>query len=563
MEARERREPPPTGAAPRTRAQIMEEHVSEAPWLASYGRIPAEIDPGVYPSLAHLFDDAMRRFAARPAFRIAGRTLTYADVDRLSRDFAAYLQQRVGVKKGDRVAVMMPNLAAFPIALLGIVRAGGVQVNVNPLYTPRELEHQLNDAGVQTIVFFEGARATVDAVKAKTGLQTLLAVGALDGAVPPAAASAGAVATFAEALAAGASLPFDPVDLTGDDALFLQYTGGTTGLSKGALLTHRNLVANVEQFKAFMPLIGTGEEVIVTALPLYHIFALTVNLITYFSVGAENWLVANPRDLDGLIDIFRAARPTSFMGVNTLYAGLAGHPRIGEADFSRLRLAGGGGAAIIPAVSARWQAITGTFIREGYGLSETSPVVSFNPGEVDRFTGTTGLPVPSTDVKLLDEGVEVGIGEAGEICVKGPQVMKGYWNHPEATRAAFTDDGYFRTGDVGVFDAQGFLRIVDRSKDMILVSGFNVYPNEVEAVVTALAGVAECACIGVPDERTGEAVKVFVVLRPGEALSEDAVVAHCRVQLAAYKVPRVVSFVESLPKSTVGKILRRELRAAP
>jgi long-chain acyl-CoA synthetase len=546
----------------------MEEHVSEAPWLASYGSIPAEINPDGYPSLAHLFDDALRRFAARPAFRVGEHALTYAEVDRLSRDFAAYLQQRLGVKKGDRVAVMMPNLAAFPIALLGIVRAGAVQVNVNPLYTARELEHQLNDAGVETIVAFEGALPTVGAVKDKTALKTVLVAAALDGfAAAPAAkeATAGgptaAPATFAQALAEGASLPLDPVELTGDDALFLQYTGGTTGLSKGALLTHRNLVANVAQFKAFMPgLLGEDDEVIVTALPLYHIFALTVNLIVSFSVGAENWLVANPRNLDGLIDLFKVARPTTFMGVNTLYAGLAAHPRIGEVDFSRLRLAGGGGAATMPAVSARWEAITGTFIREGYGLSETSPVVSFNPGSVTRFTGTAGLPVPSTHVKLVNDGVEAAPGETGEICVKGPQVMKGYWNQPQATRAAFTEDGYFRTGDVGAIDEQGFLRIVDRSKDMILVSGFNVYPNEVEAVVTAMAGVAECACIGVPDERTGEAVKLFVVACPNAVLSEEAVIEYCRTQLAAYKVPRLVSFVEALPKSTVGKILRRELR---
>ncbi|MFP6562656.1 AMP-binding protein [Paraburkholderia sp. B3] len=535
--------------------------MSEAPWLASYGSIPAEIDPDVYPSLAHLFDDALRRFAARPAFRVGEHTLTYADVDRLSRDFAAYLQQRLGVRKGDRVAVMMPNLVAFPIALLGIVRAGAVQVNVNPLYTARELEHQLNDAGVETIVVFEGALPTVGAVKEKTALKTVLVAGALDGFTAPAVAPEGAAATFAQALAEGAGLPLDPVELTGDDALFLQYTGGTTGLSKGALLTHRNLVANVAQFKAFMPgLLGEDDEVIVTALPLYHIFALTVNLIVSFSIGAENWLVANPRNLDSLIDIFKAARPTTFMGVNTLYAGLAGHPRIGEVDFSRLRLAGGGGAATMPAVSARWEAVTGTFIREGYGLSETSPVVSFNPGSVDRFTGTAGLPVPSTHVKLVNDGVEAAPGGTGEICVKGPQVMKGYWNQPEATHTAFTADGYFRTGDVGAIDKQGFLRIVDRSKDMILVSGFNVYPNEVEAVVTAMAGVAECACIGVPDERTGEAVKVFVVACPNAVLNEDAVIAYCRSQLAAYKVPRLVSFVEALPKSTVGKILRRELR---
>ncbi|WP_321930136.1 AMP-binding protein [Paraburkholderia guartelaensis] len=545
--------------------------MSKAPWLASYGEIPATIDPDRHPSLAHMFNEAMREHAHRPALRAGGTTpgdaspgdasLSYADVDRLSRDFAAYLQH-VGVKKGDRVAVMLPNLLAFPIALIGVVRAGAVQVNVNPLYTPRELQHQLADSGAQTLVAFDGALPTFDAIKANTSVKNVLSVAASDCTSASGERDA-QPGSFAAALAQGADLPFDAPALCGDDPLFLQYTGGTTGLSKGALLTHRNLVANVEQFKTFMPgFMNPGEEVIVTALPLYHIFALTVNLITYFSIGAENWLVANARDLNGMIDVFKAARPTSFMGVNTLYAGLVAHPRIGEVDFSRLRLAGGGGAAIIPTVSERWQAITGGFIREGYGLSETSPVLSFNPGSVDHFTGTTGLPVPSTDVKLMNDGVEAAPGEPGEICAKGPQVMQGYWKQPEATRAAFTDDGYFRTGDVGVFDARGFLRIVDRSKDMILVSGFNVYPNEIEAVVTALPGVAECACVGVADERSGEAVRVFVVPAREAALSEEAVIAHCRAQLAAYKVPRVVSFVDALPKSTVGKILRRELRDA-
>ncbi|WP_069268645.1 AMP-binding protein [Paraburkholderia nodosa] len=545
--------------------------MSKAPWLASYGEIPATIDPDRHPSLAHMFNEAMREHAHRPALRAGDASpgdaspgdasLSYADVDRLSRDFAAYLQH-VGVKKGDRVAVMLPNLLAFPIALIGIVRAGAVQVNVNPLYTPRELQHQLADSGAQTLVAFDGALPTFDAIKANTAVKNVLSVAASDCTSASGERDA-QPGSFAAALAQGADLPFEAPALCGDDPLFLQYTGGTTGLSKGALLTHRNLVANVEQFKTFMPgFMNPGEEVVVTALPLYHIFALTVNLITYFSIGAENWLVANARDLGGVIDVFKAARPTSFMGVNTLYAGLVAHPRIGEVDFSRLRLAGGGGAAIIPTVSERWQAMTGGFIREGYGLSETSPVLSFNPGSVDRFTGTTGLPVPSTDVKLMNDGVEAAPGEPGEICAKGPQVMQGYWNQPEATRAAFTDDGYFRTGDVGVFDERGFLRIVDRSKDMILVSGFNVYPNEIEAVVTALPGVAECACVGVADERSGEAVRVFVVPAREAALSEEAVIAHCRAQLAAYKVPRVVSFVQALPKSTVGKILRRELRDA-
>ena len=304
-----------------------------------------------------------------------------------------------------------------------------------------------------------------------------------------------------------------------------------------------------------------GEEVIVTAIPLYHIFALMVNFITYFSVGADNWLVPNPRDIDSFLATVKAARPTIFMGVNTLYAGLVMHPGSKDVDWSRLRLAGGGGAAVIGTVSDKWQALTGSFIREGYGLSETSPVVSFNPAQVKAFTGTTGLPLPSTDVKLLDdEGREVGVGESGEICVKGPQVMRGYWNQPEANAAAFTADGYFRTGDIGSFDAQGFLKIVDRKKDMIIVSGFNVYPNEIEAVVTGCPGVAECACVGAPDEKSGEAVKLFVVKAPASALTAADVIAYCRQQLTGYKVPKFVRLVDALPKSTVGKILRRELR---
>jgi long-chain acyl-CoA synthetase len=344
--------------------------------------------------------------------------------------------------------------------------------------------------------------------------------------------------------------------------LFLQYTGGTTGLSKGATLSQRNLVANTEQFKAMMPgAIRPGEEVIVTAIPLYHIFALMVNFVTYFSVGADNWLVANPRDMDAFVSVLKAARPTVFMGVNTLYAGLTMHPGLKEVDWSRLRLAGGGGSAVLGVVSDRWKAITGTFIREGYGLSETSPVLSFNPVFISDFNGTTGLPLPSTDIRLLDDaGRDVPVGEAGEVCAKGPQVMSGYWGKPEANAAAFTEDGYFRTGDVGVFDEQGFLKIVDRKKDMVIVSGFNVYPNDVEAIASACPGVAECACVGVPDEKTGEAVKLFVVKMQGATLTEADVVAHCRTGMTAYKVPKLVRFVDTLPKSAVGKILRRELR---
>ncbi|ABO58576.1 AMP-binding protein [Burkholderia vietnamiensis] len=538
-------------------------------WIGSYGSIPAEIDPDRFPSVTALLDDAMRRFAGHPAFRASDRTLTYADVDRLSAALAAYLQQVAQVRKGDRVAVMLPNVLAFPVVFVALARIGAVQVNVNPLYTPHELEHQLNDAGVEVAVVCGGSMATFADVVGKTRVRTVLTVGRDDLGVVDAPAGACAALppgslALADAFAAGAALQRAPVALDGSDLLLLQYTGGTTGLSKGAALSHRNLIANVEQFAAIVPAARRpGEEVVVTAIPLYHIFALTVNFLSYFAIGAQNWLVANPRDMDGLIDVLKAARPSVFVGVNTLYAGLAGHPRLKEVDWSRLKLSAGGGAAVIDVISARWQAVTGNFIREGYGLSETSPVVTFNPQSVDRFTGTTGLPLPSTDVKLLDdENREVAIGGAGEICVRGPQVMGGYWQKPEANAAAFTEDGYFRTGDIGVFDAAGFLKIVDRKKDMIIVSGFNVYPNEVEAVVTALPGVAECACIGVPDERTGEAPKLFVVLAPDATVGEAEIVAHCRANLAGYKVPKQIRVVERLPKSTVGKILRRELSHA-
>jgi long-chain acyl-CoA synthetase len=542
--------------------------VSDRHWIASYGkRIPPEINPDTYASVVQLMDAAIARHRERIALRSNGCALSYAEYDAKARAFAAFLQQRLSVKKGDRIAVMLPNVLAFPIAFLGIARAGAVQVNVNPLYTARELEHQLNDAGVEVIVAFNGSTPTLAEIVRETGVRTVITAGLGDGGAtvpsPPVDARLAAsvtTLTFDDALQQGAQLEFTPVELSGDDLLFLQYTGGTTGLSKGAALSHRNLVANTEQFKAVIPL-RQGEEVIVTALPLYHIFALMVNFLTMFSVGAENWLVANPRDGDGLVDTLKQARPSVFMGVNTLYASLTMHPRIGEVDWSRLQLAGGGGAAVIGATSAKWKQITGTFIREGYGLSETSPVLSFNPPDIDEFSGTTGLPLPSTDIKLLDdEGREVAIGEAGEICAKGPQVMRGYWNKPEANAEAFTADGYFRTGDIGVFDERGFLKIVDRKKDMIIVSGFNVYPNEVEDVASAYPGVCECGCVGVPDDKTGEAVKLFVVKAPGATPTAEEIIAFCRGKLAGYKVPRAVRFIEALPKSNVGKILRRQLR---
>ena len=540
-------------------------------WLPTYGeRIPTEIDPDAHRSVVHLLEEAFQRYADKPAFRCFGQTLSYADTERLSRAFAAYLQQKLGVSKGDRVAVMMPNIPAFPLAAIGIIRAGAVQVNVNPLYTPRELEHQLNDSGAETIVIFSGVSATLAEIISKTAVRRVISVGVGDGtgaALPSPALDPRLkdAIRFADALAQGAQLAFSRVKTNGDDLLFLQYTGGTTGVSKGAALSHRNLVANTEQFKAFMlDAVRPGAEVVVTALPLYHVFALMVNFISYFSLGAENWLVPNARDMDSFVAILKEARCTVLTGVNTLFGGLLMHPKIKEVDFSRLRVAIGGGAAVLPTTSARWKALTGKDILEGYGLSETSPVLTLNPSTGGGFTATVGLPLPSTDIKLLkgnDE--EATIGEAGEVCAKGPQVMKGYWQKPEANAAAFTADGYFRTGDIGIFDREGYLKIVDRKKDMIIVSGFNVFPNEVEAVAAACPGVVECACIGISDEKTGEAVRLFVVRAPNTALTEADLIAHCRRELTAYKVPRQVRFLDALPKSNVGKILRKDLRTAP
>src|ERR1700730_8622370 len=551
--------------------EASEENMSSKHWLASYGdRIPSEINPHAYSSVLEMLERAMTRFADKPAFRCFGQTLTYADTDRLSRHFAGFLQQRLGVKKGDRVAVMLPNIPAFAIAMIGILRAGAVQVNVNPLYTSRELEHQLNDAGAEVIVIFSGVSATLAEIIGKTRIRHVISAGLSDatGIAIASPAIDGRLTNslaFTDALVQGADLTLTPVTLCPDDLIFLQYTGGTTGVSKGAALSHGNLVANTEQFKAFVPdALRPGEEVIVTALPLYHIFALMVNFIGFFSIGAENWLVPNPRDFDGFCDILKKSRFTAFTGVNTLYGGMTMHPRIKEVDFSSLRVAIGGGATVLPTTSQKWKALTGKHILEGYGLSETSPILTLNPMTNPEFSATVGLPLPSTDIKLLDaDDKPVGLGEAGEICAKGPQVMKGYWSKPEANAAAFTADGYFRTGDIGVFDQRGFLKIVDRKKDMILVSGFNVYPNEVEAVAAACSGVAECACVGKPDARTGEAVRLFVAKAAGACLTEDDVIAHCRHELAAYKVPKEVRFLDALPKSNVGKILRKDLRAVP
>ncbi|MBV6822166.1 AMP-binding protein [Pseudomonas sp. PD9R] len=539
-------------------------------WQQSYdARVPADIDPDAWPSVVTMAQDAMQRYAHHTAFRCFKHSLSYADVDRQSCAFAAYLQHN-GVQRGDRIAVMLPNIPAFPVAMFGILRAGAAQVNVNPTYTSQELLHQLNDAGVQTIVIIASALPTLEAILIGTTIRKVIVVNLCDtlaGAVAGGAMdiqSSMQLTRFIDALREGCTLHLTPVNLTGDDLLFLQYTGGTTGPSKGAALSHRNLIANIMQARAFLPdMFDTdGDNVVVTALPLFHVFALTINLLICFSVGVENWLIPDARNSDDLVDTLIGARPTLLTGVNTLYAALVRHPRISEVDFSRLRLAIGGGAAVLPATSAQWKHITGQEILEGYGLSETSAILCLNVMGRSKFSAAVGLPLPSTDIVLLkDDDQPAALGEAGEICAKGPQIMSGYWQKPTANANAFTTEGYFRTGDIGIFTADGLLKIVDRKKDLIIVSGFNVYPNEVEVVVASCTGVSECAVIGRPDERSGESVCLYVVKVANTTLDETMLIQYCRAHLAAYKVPREVLFLEALPKSTVGKILRRDLRA--
>ena len=537
------------------------------PWLKHYGDdIPHEVNASAYRNVVDMLLEAADTYADMRAYASFGGTLSYREVSARARDFAAYLQNRLGVRKGDRVAVMLPNMMAFPIAMQGILRAGGVQVNVNPLYTPRELEHQLRDADAGTIVVFAGVTSTLAEVIADTPVRHVIVAQIddfIDVGIPAALLAEGLGETVAmtDAVADGATLGFDPPEIDGSDLIFLQYTGGTTGLSKGAMLTHSNLVANILQFSAFAgPHIDRGNEVVVTAIPMYHIFALMVNTLSYYHFGSTAVLITNPTDMPAFVAEWAKWPVTVFAGVNTLYNGLLHTPGFAELDFSNLRLAVGGGAPVQKAVSDKWKSVTGSHIKEGYGLSETSPVLTMNPFGMQEFLSSIGIPWPSTEISLRDEaGNEVEPGEEGELCARGPQVMKGYWRRADATAEVMTEDGFFRTGDIAVMDPEGFFRIVDRKKDMILVSGFNVYPNEIEAVVAAMDGVLECACIGVPDERTGEAVKLFVV-RADPDLSAGAIEAHCREALTPYKVPKQIEFIDALPKSTVGKILRRELR---
>lgn len=535
-------------------------------WQKSYAEgIPFEIDTSAYGSIVDLYKESFETYGDRVAFRNFGAELSYRDVGRLSRDFAAYLQNELGIEKGDRVAMMAPNTLAFAIGLGGVIRAGAVQVNVNPLYSPRELEHQLQDADTDTIIIFSGSTGTLAEVIDATPISHVIVAG-LDDLVgkglpsPPVDERIASPISFTDALAIGAGLELDEPELGHDDLLFLQYTGGTTGLSKGAELTHGNLLANVMQFEAVnVGAIEKGKEVIITAIPMYHIFALMVNTICFFRLGAINVLVTNPRDMEAFVRTWAETSPTFFTGVNTLYVGLMHTPGFSDIDFSPLKLAVGGGAPVQQAVSEKWKGLTGAFIKEGYGLSETSPILTLNPLTEADYRSGIGLPVPSTDVSLRDDdGNEVPLGQPGELCAKGPQVMRAYWRQPEATADSMTEDGYFKTGDIAVMDEGGYFRIVDRKKDMILVSGFNVFPNEIEEEVAALDGVLESACVGIPNEATGEAVKLFVV-RSDASLTEDQVRRFCRERLVAYKVPKQVVFMNELPKSSVGKILRREL----
>jgi len=537
------------------------------PWFDQYDPwVPQEIDPDQYSSVVEMLSEAGERYSDKVAFSSFGATKTYADVMSLSRDFAAYLQNELGVIKGDRVALMCPNMMAFPIATLGILRAGAVQVNVNPMYTARELEHQLNDSEVETIVAFSGSTATLAEVVTNTGIKNVI-VAALDDFLdielpsPPTDETLKNPTTLLAATSAGKEMQFSDVELSGDDLIFLQYTGGTTGLSKGAMLTHRNLVANILQFESFAgDYIRCGEDVVVTAIPMYHIFALMVNTLSYFKFGATNVLIANPRDMPAFVAEWSKWKVSVFTGVNTLYNGLLHTPGFADLDFSNLGFSMGGGAPVQKAVSDKWKAVTGKHIKEGYGLSETSPVLTVNPFGMEEFKSSIGIPLPSTDISLRDDdGNEVAQGERGELCARGPQVMKGYWRREDATAESMTTDGYFCTGDIAVMDESGFFRIVDRKKDMILVSGFNVFPNEVEAEVAAMDGVLECACIGVPNDKTGESVKVFIV-KSDESLTRESVREYCKERLTGYKVPAHIVFIDELPKSTVGKILRRELR---
>lgn len=547
-------------------------------WLSNYDEgIPAEIDMQEYSSLKDIIEASCQEFAPQAAFTNLGATLTYRQVENQSRAFAAYLQNELKLSKGARVAVMMPNVLQYPVAIFGALRAGMVVVNVNPMYTPRELEHQLTDAGVDVIVIMENFASTLEAVRSKVPVKHVLTTqigdmlkfprGALVNFVikrvkkmVPSFSLPGSV-TFMQALKRGAQLNMQEVELNHDDLAFLQYTGGTTGVAKGAMLSHGNLVANLQQSAAWMGNQAVkGQEIIVTALPLYHIFSLTANCLTFMKYGGENVLITNPRDFPAFVKELSQHKFTAFTGVNTLFNALLQTPGFDKVDFSHLRLTLGGGMAVQRAVAEKWKEVTGKVLVEAYGLTETSPAACINPMSMTDYTGSIGLPISSTAVSIRnDDDQHLPLGEVGEICISGPQVMQGYWNREEATAEVMTPDGALRTGDMGRMDEGGFIYITDRKKDMILVSGFNVYPNELEDVMVSHPGVSEAAAVGIPDEKSGEVVKMFVVAID-KTLTEEALRAHCKEQLTAYKVPRSIEFRDDLPKTNVGKILRRELR---
>jgi len=551
----------------------------DRPWLANYpAGVSAQIDTGRYASVVAVIEEAFEQFRQRPAFESFGKQLSYGQVDELSRQFAAYLTGELKLGKGDRVAIMMPNVLQYPVVLFGALRAGLVVVNTNPMYTARELKHQLEDSGAKAIVVLDNFAATLQQALEGTAVEHIVTTGLGDmlgfpkGAVinfalkhikkmvPP--FSLPHAVRFADALARGRAHAVPEVVMGPDDLAFLQYTGGTTGVAKGAMLTHGNMVANMLQASAWIgtELVTPGEEVIITALPLYHIFSLTANGLVFMRLGGLNWLIANPRDMPGFVKELKKARPTAITGVNTLFNGLLNTPGFDALDFSRLHLTLGGGMAVQRSVAERWKAVTGCTLAEAYGLTETSPAVCINPLDLAAYNGSIGLPIPSTDVAIWSEdGLPLPVGEVGELMVRGPQVMKGYWNRPTETANVLGADGWLHTGDIARMDANGYVYIVDRKKDMILVSGFNVYPNEVEDAVMQHPGVLEVAAVGVPDEHSGEVVKLFVV-RKDASLTTDALKAFCRENLTGYKRPKLIEFRDSLPKSNVGKILRRQLR---
>jgi long-chain acyl-CoA synthetase len=545
-------------------------------WLKSYpAGVPAEINIDQYASVREVLEESCAKFGSRPAYSCMGRTITFAELDRLSAAFGAYLQG-LGLTKGARVALMMPNVLQYPVCLFGILRAGYAVVNVNPLYTPRELEHQLSDSGAELIVVVENFACTLAEVLSRTQVRHVVVttIGDMLGLkgvlvdfvlrhvkkMIPAWDIPGTT-RLSDALAEGGRRKLERVELGHEDIAFLQYTGGTTGVAKGAMLLHRNIVANLLQAGAWVkPFIGERRHVVITPLPLYHIFSLTANCLTFMTLGAENVLITNPRDVPGLVKEMSKHSFTAFTGVNTLFNALLNNAEFHKLDFSSLQLTLGGGMAVQQAVAERWEKVTGKPLIEAYGLTETSPAATINPLDLPEYNGAIGLPISSTDLVLRDDdGNEVALGQRGEICIKGPQVMAGYWKRPDETAQMIDRDGWLATGDIGVVDERGFVRIVDRKKDMILVSGFNVYPNEIEAVVAMHPAVLECAAVGVPDAKSGEAVKLFVV-KKDPTLTAEALLAHCREQLTGYKCPRDVEFRAELPKSNVGKILRRELR---